>query len=251
MRRFLGLVVATLLVGLGLSARAGDDKAARALVDKGIQALGGADKLGKAKAMTWKTKGKVSFGGTDNEFTGTVTVQGLDHLHQELDGVFGGNKVKILMIMAGNKGWRGFNGENQPLDDDTLATQKRGIYLQVVPATLVPLTEKGFKVASAPDDMVDGKPAAGIKVTAPDGKDFKLYFDKQSGLPVKLVATVAGFMGGEFEQVTTFANYKDFGGIKKATKIVSTRDGQKFMESEITDFAVVDKLDPKLFAEPK
>ena len=251
MRRSLGVVAAILLVGLGLSARAGDDKAARAVVDKGIAALGGADKLGKAKAMTWKTKGKLTFMGMDNEFTGTVTVQGLDHLRQELDGEFDGNKVKILMVLAGTKAWRGFNGANQPLDDDMLATQKRGVYLQVVPATLVPLTEKGFKIASAPEDKVDGKPVAGIKVTAPDGKDFKLYFDKQSGLPVKLVATVAGFMGGEFEQVTTFANYKDFGGIKKATKMVSTRDGEKFMESEITDFAVVDKVDPKLFAEPK
>ena len=247
MRRSLGMVLATLFVGLGLSARAGDDKAARAVLDKGIQALGGADKLGKAKAMTWKTKGKVSFMGTDNEFTGTVTVQGLDHLHQELDGEFGGNKVKILMIMAGNKGWRGFNGDNQPLDDETLATQKRGIYLQVVPAMLVPLTQKGFKIESIPDD----KAGAGIKVTAPDGKDFKLYFDKQSGLPVKLVATVAGFMGGEFLQETTYANYKDFGGIKKATKIVSKRDGEKFQEMEVTDFKVLDKVESDTLSEPK
>jgi hypothetical protein len=66
-----------------------------------------------------------------------------------------------------------------------------------------------------------------------------------------MVATVAGFMGGDFTQETTFANYKDFGGIKKATKIVSTRDGEKFLDSEITDFTVLEKVDAKLFAEPK
>ena len=37
-----------------------------------------------------------------------------------------------------------------------------------------------------------GKPAAALKVTGPDGKDFTLYFDKESGLPVRMVAKVIG-----------------------------------------------------------
>ena len=37
----------------------------------------------------------------------------------------------------------------------------------------------------------------------PTRKDFKLFFDKESGLPVKLVATVVGFDGNEFTQETT------------------------------------------------
>jgi hypothetical protein len=252
MRRLLGvLVVVAVVTGFGLAARAGDDKAALALVDKGIQALGGADNLKKANAATWKTKGKINFGGNENAFTSTATVQGLDHFRQELEGDFNGNAVKILVVVAGDKAWRGFNGANDALEDDALATQKRGVYLQVVPATLLSLKDKSFKIAALPDEKVGAKPAAGIKVTGPDGKDFKLYFDKDSGLPVKMVATVSGFMGGDFTQETTFDNYKDFGGIKKATKVVSTRDGSKFMESQITDFAVLDKVDPKLFAEPK
>src|SRR5580704_10206989 len=123
MRRLLGvLVVVTVVSGFGLAARAGDDKAARAVVDKGIQALGGADNLKKAKMATWKTKGKINFGGNENAFTGTVTVQGIDHFHQELDGNFDGNQVKILLVLAGDKAWRGFNGANTTLEDDALAT---------------------------------------------------------------------------------------------------------------------------------
>jgi DNA invertase Pin-like site-specific DNA recombinase len=52
-------------------------------------------------------------------------------------------------------------------------------------------------------------------------------------------------------QETTFANYKEFGGIKKATKIENKRDGEKFLEQEITEFKVLDKVDPKTFDEPK
>ena len=94
-----------------------------------------------------------------------------------------------------------------------------------------------------------GKALAGVKVTPPDGKEFKLYFDKESGLPVRMVAKVAGFMGGEFTQETTFSDYKEVEGIKKAMKIVSKRDGEPFTEQQITEFKVLDKVDPKTFTD--
>jgi hypothetical protein len=251
MRRFLGAAVVTLLVcGAGSPARA-DDKDAQAVLDKAIKALGGADKLGTLKAATWKSKGKISLGGNESPFTSQVTVQGLDHFRQEFEGEFGGNPVKGLTVVDGDKGWRKFGDRKSELEGDALANQKRGVYLQLVPATLLPLKDKGFKVEPAGEEKVGDKPAVGLKVTAPDGKDFRLYFDRESGLPVKLVAKVAGPMGGEFEQETTFADYKDFHGIKKATRIENKRDGEKFLEQEVTEFKPLDKVDPKTFAEPE
>jgi hypothetical protein len=97
---------------------------------------------------------------------------------------------------------------------------------------------------------VDGKPAVGIKVTGPDQKDFTLYFDKESGLPVKLTAKVVGFQGSEHDQETFYKDYKDFDGIKKATKVESKRDGEDFSKSEITEFKVLEKVDAQTFAEP-
>ena len=78
-----------------------------------------------------------------------------------------------------------------------------------------------------------------------------MYFDKESGLPVQVVAKVTGFMGEEFTQETTYSDYKEFSGIKKATRATSKRDGEKFIETEITEFKVLDKVDPKTFEEPK
>jgi hypothetical protein len=121
----------------------------------------------------------------------------------------------------------------------------------VVPATLVALKGKGFTVKAAADEKVGGKPAAVLKVKGPDGKDFTLYLDKESGLPVKQVAKVAGFMGDEFTQETTFGSYKNFGGIKKATKIENKRNGMKFLTLEVTEFKALDKVDPKTFAKPE
>jgi hypothetical protein len=136
------------------------------------------------------------------------------------------------------------------IDEDGIANEKRQIYLQVIPMRILPLKDKGFKVEAAPEEKVGDKPAVGIKATGPDGKDFTLHFDKESGLPVKLVAKVVGFGGEEFTQETLFKDYKDFDGMKKATKVQSKRDGEDFMKGEIIEFKVLDQVDPKTFAEP-
>jgi hypothetical protein len=82
-------------------------------------------------------------------------------------------------------------------------------------------------------------------------KDFKLYFSKETGLPVKLVATVPDFQGNDFTQETLYSDYKDMGGIKKATKIVSKRNGEKFIEQQISEYKVLDTIDPKTFTDPQ
>jgi hypothetical protein len=251
MKRFLGAVLGTVLVcGLGSSARA-DDKDAMAVVDKAIKAMGGEEKLAKIKAATWKAKGKMYFGGNETEITAKMTVQGLDQYRQEFEGEFGGNKIQGITVIAGDKGWRNFGDMKTELDKNGLAAMKRGVYLQIVPVTLVQLKEKGFKVEAAGEEKVGDKPAVKIKATGPDGKDFTLSFDKESGLPVKMVAKVVGFQGQDVTQETIFSNYKEVDGIKKAMKIENKRDGEKFQDLEITEFKVLDKVDAKTFDEPK
>ena len=231
------------------SARA-DEQEAKAVLDKAIKAIGGEEVLGKAKVLTWKAKGTITFGDNDNEFTSQTTAQGLDRSRSEFEGEFNGNTVKGVTVIDGDKGWRKFGDDAMELDDDEVAREKRNLYLQIVPVLLVPLKGKGFKVESAAEEKVGDKPASVLKVTGPDGKDFTISFDKESGLPVKTVATVTGFQGEEFTQETTFADYKDFGGIKKATKLESKRDGERFVEAEVTEFKVLEKAEPETFAEP-
>ena len=252
MMRFVYVAVAALLMsGLAGLTRA-DENDAKATVDKGIKALGGEEKLTKAGAYSWKSKGTITFNGSDNEISSNVTLQGLDHFRSEFEGKFGDNDVKGVTVLSGDKGWRKFNDNESEMDADAIVNEKHRINIQAIPTTLVQLKGKGFKVESAPEEKIGDKPAAGIKVTSPEGKDFTLYFDKESGLPVKLVTKVAGFGGGEdFTQETTFSDYKDFDGIKKATKISSKRDGEKFVDVEISEFKVLDKVDPETFTQPK
>ena len=243
--------LAFLTSGLAGLARA-DETEAKAIVDKGIAALGGEEKLTKACTHSWKSKGTITFNGSDNEFSSVSTIQGLDHYRSEFDGKFGDMDVKGITVLNGDKAWQRFNDNDREIDADGVIDEKHRIYIQTIPTTLVQLKGKEFKIDSAAEEKVGDKPAAVIKVTEPKGKEFTLYFDKESGLPVKAVAKVAGFGGGEeFTQETTFGDYKDFDGIKKATKVSSKRDGEKFVDVEVSDFKVLDKVPAETFTEPK
>ncbi len=253
MKRFLGAwFAAALLAGFGQGTTLqADDKDAMAVLDKAIAALGGEAKLAKAGSVSWKGKGTITFNDNENPIKTKTTLQGIDHHRAEFEGEFNGNDVKGVTILSVNKGWRKFGEETQDLDDEALATEKRRAYLQAVPATILPLKGKDFKVELAPEEKVDGKPASAIKATGPDGKTFTLAFDKETGLPVKLTATVRGWQGEDFVQETTFSGFKEFSGIKWPTKTESKRDGNPFVKLELSDFKVEDKLDPETFAEPK
>jgi len=246
-----GVVLATIVCGLCNLAQAGDDKDAKAIIDKAINALGGEKNLAAAKAATLKAKGNISIGGAGNELTVTTTVQGIDQYRQEFEADFMGNMIKGITVINGDKGWRNILGMVMEMDKETLANEKRLVYLQVIPTTILPLRDKGFKVQKVADEQVGGKPAAALKVIPADGKEFTLYFDKESGLPVKMVAKVMDFTNQEYTQETYFGAYKDVKGIKKAMKIENKRDGEKFMDLDITEFTVLDKVDPKMFAEPQ
>jgi hypothetical protein len=250
MKRLVGAWLAIVLVSSTGSLARADDKDPQPILDKAIQALGGEANLKKAESATWKSKGTITFNGNDNTINIHATVQGLDHYRAEVEGEFGGNEVKGVVVLNGNKGWRKF-GEKMEMDEDNVANEKRAIYLQVIPMRILPLKDKSFKVEAAGEEKVGDKPAVGITVTPPDGKTFTLHFDKESGLPVKLVAKVVGFGGEEYTQETLYKDYKDFDGIKKATKVQSKRDGEDFLKGELTEFKALDKVDPKTFAEPE
>jgi hypothetical protein len=250
MKRTLGAGLAMLVLSTPIASLRADDSAVNAILDKSMKALGGEEKLKKVDVYVLKAKGTISFNGNDNEFTSQATVSGLDKIRAEFEGEFDGNKIKGVTVLKGDKGWRKFGDNVMEMDSDAVANEKRTLYLQVLPFRLDRLKGKDYKLESAGEEKVGDKPAIAVKITGPDGKDFKVFFDKKSDLPVRIVAKVIGFNGEEFTQETTLSDYKEFGGLKKPTKIESKRDGEKFISQEVTDFKVVDKVADDTFAEP-
>lgn len=243
--------VAGLVLVVTQPVRAEEGGDAKAIIDKAIKALGGEEKLTNAlKGSSWNIKGKLNFMGNDAPFSTENTLAGLTHFRTKFKGDFGGNEFVVVTVVNGDKGMRHLMGNDAELEADDLANQKRMTYLSAIGSYVVPLKDKGFKAEAAGEEKVDDKPALVLKVTGPDGKDAKVYFDKETGLPVKQVGKVNNFMGQEVTQETTYANYKEMGGIKVAAKSIIKHDGEKVMDMETTEFKVLDKVDPKIFEKP-
>ena len=235
--------------GLGSSVSA-DDTDATAIVDKAMKALGGEEKLRKIEAATWKTKGMTKLGDNeDHEFTGSS-------YHAEASIAFDRSNRSNSKAKS--------QGRGDPECGQGLAHGRRHALAarrsRCPPETCgVPCGDPGhvhamkgkaFKVKAAGEELVGGQPAVVLKVTCPDGNDISISFDKASGLPVKAVGKVFALDGQELTQETTYSDYKDFGGIKTATKLESKIDGKPDRKHEVTEFKILDKVDPLTFFIP-
>jgi hypothetical protein len=114
-------------------------------------------------------------------------------------------KLKIVAALNGDKAW--FTAMDYPGKPDA-AHIKRTMYIEVIPVMLAPLRGPGFKMEVAGEEKVSGQAAIILKVTCPDGKDIKISFDKESGLPVKALEKVFTLEDEEVLQENTYANYE-------------------------------------------
>ena len=252
MKRFLGATLVILFVSSQSGLARSDDSDPKAILDKAIRALGGEGKLKKAEMATWKVTETITFN-ANSQIKLQATVQGLDRYRSEYQGEFNGKAVKGVNVLNGNKGWHKVNDTKTVFDERAVASMKRFDSWHLSPPRLLPLKDKGVKIAPGGEQRVNGGPAVGIKATGLESKDLTLYFDRQSGLPVMLVAKILGSGGDEFPREMTYiySDYKDFDGIKRPTKIEAKRNGKDFWKAEVTAFELLDKVDSQTFAEPE
>jgi hypothetical protein len=251
-KQFIGtVIVAVVAFGFVGTLRAEGDKSATAVIDKAIKALGGEEKLNAIKAASWKGKGTLAYGEEDNKISSTTTVGVPGQFRQDFEAEVMGATVTGSTVLSGDKGWRKFNGDVVEMDKDAIANERLNIYPQLMPHSILLLKSDGVKVAGAPEEKVDDKSAVVLKVTMPTGKDFTIYFDKESGLPVKYTAIIKGFMNDEAKQETFLSKYKQVDGVQKATHVEVKRGGDKFLSYDVLEFKTLKEVDPATFAEPK
>jgi hypothetical protein len=240
-----------LAVGLVLSvagaARAGDAAEARKVIDKAIAASGGAANLAKNKAVTWKGKGTFYGMGEGVPYVGAWSMELPTKLRMEIENVF-------VLVVDGDKGWTRMGDATQEMSKEQLDEQKQGLYCEWV-ASLLPFLDKDkakdLTLSLLPEEKVDNKPAAGVKVTQQGKRDVSLYFDKDSGLLVKSVFDVKDDASGNLvKQEAYYSNYKDVQGIKLAFKNVVKREGKPFVDGELFDYKGSEKLPENTFAKP-
>ena len=93
----------------------------------------------------------------------------------------------MILVLNGDKGWIQAGGATRELTKQDLKERREELYVWRL-MNLTPLLNEEFKLTRLADAKVGGREAAVVKVEHKDYPDARLYFDKKSGLLVKLRA---------------------------------------------------------------
>ncbi len=251
MKQFRYAVVAVGFVfAVGAPARADDAADARVIIAKAVKAHGGQDKLDKLPGISVKFKGTFHGAGEGIPMSGEVSAQGPDRQRIDIEVEAGGQKIPVVIIVAGEKGWSKIAKDVTEMDKDKLAEAKEQAYAGWV-ATLAPLKDKQFKLGTIGEIKIEKRAALGVKVSSKGHRDIDLYFDKETGLLVKSESRVKDDGGQEVTEESFPSDYKDVQGTKQAMKFTVKRNGKLFMEGEATKVELFEKLDASTFAKPE
>jgi hypothetical protein len=238
-------------LALAAPVRGDDQVEMKALIDKAIKAMGGEDKVLKYKAVTGKGKGTIYTPG-EVTFTEESSWQPPKQYRFDMELDFGNAKVKQVFVFNGDKGWLklGEKTEDMPKEmfeafNDYFLALRAGLYLAELKAD-------GVKLSPLGEVKVDDKPALGVQVSRKGLRDINLYFDKESGLPVKSEVTAKEVFGGDQEVLHEFffSEFKNFDGARVFTKMVWVRDGKKYLERDVTEIKGMDKIEEGTFGKP-
>ena len=236
---------------LTTAARADDAADAKAIVVKAIKARGDTPDS-KLAAMTWKDKGKLTAMGFTLPYTADWSFQGPDKYRFVFAAAFGDAKIDMTLVVNGDKAWAAEGGKVEEFAGDKLEQTRNEAY-QLWVTSLTPLVnDKGFTLATAKGQDVDGKPTNAVTVKRDKKPTTTLYFDKESGLLAKRQVTVKDEFQGwkEVSDEAYFSDYKEAGGKKYFTKLKITRDGKTMIDATLSDVKEAEKLDAKLFEKP-
>lgn len=248
MRTILALATVLSLAITGAS-RADDQADLHKIIDKAIKAHG-LDKAPKDKATTFKIKGTVHVMGMDLDLTGEIQTQEPDKVRSVQDITIGGNEIKVISVLNGDKGWANVMGNTVELEKDAIASAKEDFYAGKV-TDLTVLKEKGYKLAALAGKKVGDRDTVGVSVAHEGHKDIFLYFDKENSLLLMSERQAKDAMSGqEFKQETQYGGYKEVDGVKRPFKVTIKRDGEKFLDGEVTEYKTVDKLPDSTFEKP-
>ena len=245
----IALAVVTTLAAASRSWSGDDDKEARAILDKAIQAHGGEANLSKIKAMYLKGTGVAHIGG-DFKFNGEWYLMGSTHSKVTIDVDINGMNIRIVKVLSDDKGWQKTgDAATVPLNNDDLAEEKAIVYGRHV-TTLMPLKDKGVKLASLGEVKAGDQTLVGMRVTRDKHRDVSLYFDKKTHLLFKVEMAVKDG-GQEFVQDVIYSDYKAVDGVQLAHKVEFKRDGKAFVDADFTEVRPhTQKLDDSIFIMP-
>lgn len=187
-----------------VSSSAGLELTAQQILDRYVQAIGG-------RAAWEKLKTRISMGTIEipsMSLSGTVLV------HEKAP-----NRMLMVVILAGSAFRQGFDGTVGWSDDPVNGTRvKSGAALEEMRRDAdfyhpLHLQQIYSKFAVEGTKKINGRDACVLEATLPDGGADKMYFDKESGLVVR-IETQAHTSDGVQSFVEDIEDYRQVDGVK-------------------------------------
>ncbi|MCB0552855.1 MAG: insulinase family protein [Phaeodactylibacter sp.] len=184
------------------------------VVENYLSAIGGRSQLSKVQ---------------DLSFNMTTSVQGMAmEMSMQRKAP---NKMLMTVMMNGaainttrfdgEQGLVSAMGQEQKLEGDALESMKQ----QAVLFPEMEYNKKGFELALAGIEMVEGSNAYRIDVTYPSGIKITEYFDIQSGLKVRTIISQASPAAGEVTVTTDYGDYREVENIRVPFEVKSAGMG--------------------------
>jgi hypothetical protein len=253
-----GSISVVLSVAFLLPARA-DDKPSEAqvVVNKAITAMGGADRIAKLPATTFKCEGSLTGPARGKgDFTGTWSIMLPDKYRAEME-------LKVLAPPHTESSTLVVNGDTAWLKDpirkmvelappETVQGVRMELGVLMLVNHLTALESKDIELAQSGEAKIDKRAAIGVKVKRKDLPDVDIFFDKETNLPVKTELRVKDPRTGK-EAVHSFLldNYKEADGVKHFTKLTFLQDEKEVMVLELSEVKRLKTLDAKVFEMPE
>ncbi len=189
-------------------------------------------------------EGAILLGG-EEPFKTEETVRFPDHCRMRLEV----RRAQLVIVLNGDKGWMlPGGGTAQEMDKRTLNERREELYVWWL-MTLTPLLKDGFELKPLADAKVNDREAAVVKVSRKGNPDLRLYFDKKSGLLVK-IARRATEAGVAVNKEYFYSDHKEYDGAKMPSKEIITMNGNKLSEVKFTSYKALDRIEDKTFDKP-
>jgi hypothetical protein len=242
----------SLVLGLSVGgwSRADDSAEAKAVIDKAVKAMGGADKVAKFKTGSFRGKGSGQEGGKEISVTMEGLWQGLSQYRIDAEATHDGRTEKVLIVVNGDKGWAKARDKTEDAPEGVAVLIKNGLYTLRTPLLLPEWKDdKAFRLTHLGELNINGKTAVGVSAVHKDMKDVSLYFDKDTGLPLKSEVHLTEPQGKEITLEFYYDDYKEKDGVKSPSKVTAKFEDKEFV-MEFAELKAKDKIEESEFAKP-
>jgi zinc protease len=226
--------------------------AAHKLIDEALAAKGGKAKLAAVKALKLTATGMTTGQGKPGpiEMSRVFVLPDKMRVDVTLKPPYVPSDVIVSVGVSGATGWQ--RAPDPKTNEYVIVDITGGAMVSAdferwrePELILLKAADPAAKLSLAPDETIDGKPYAVVRLRSPIAEvDVMLYIDKKT----KMIGRMSYSDGGIAEN-DDFSDYRDVGGIKFAYKRTSNGAGR----ATVLDLKTVEidpKIDPAVFARP-